>query len=87
MRASVNIELTIGRGLFFWQKRRASSRRLLRSSWNAYPLTNRSVPRLVFAGTMQVTKRALEILDLAFVVDLLSLGEFQRLEHFLHFIE
>jgi hypothetical protein len=36
---------------------------------------------------MQLAKRALEILNLAFVVDLLSLGEFQRLKHFLHFIQ
>jgi hypothetical protein len=48
---------------------------------------NRLVPRLVFAGTMQLAKGALETLNLAFVIDLLSLRELQRLEHFLHFIQ
>lgn len=45
------------------------------------------MPRIVFAGTMQLAKRTLQILNLSFVIDLLSLGEFQRLQHFLHFIE
>jgi hypothetical protein len=36
---------------------------------------------------MQLAERALETLNFALVIDLLSLGELQRLEHFLHFIE
>lgn len=45
------------------------------------------VARIDLAGTMQLTQRAGEILNLAFVVDFLALREFQRLQHFLHFIE
>jgi len=36
---------------------------------------------------MQLPERALQGIDLAFVVDLLSLREFEGLQHFLHFIE
>jgi hypothetical protein len=45
------------------------------------------MPRVILAGTMQLAQRTLETLNLAFVIDLLALGEFQRLEHFLHFVE
>jgi hypothetical protein len=45
------------------------------------------MPRLIFARTMQVPQRALEILNLAFVIDLLPLGKFESFEHFLHFIQ
>jgi hypothetical protein len=45
------------------------------------------MPMFVFAGAMQLTQRALKILNFAFVVNFLALGEFQRFEHFLHFIE
>jgi hypothetical protein len=36
---------------------------------------------------VQVPQRALEILNLAFVIDFLPLGQFECFEHFLHFIE
>jgi hypothetical protein len=46
------------------------------------------MPVLVLAGAMmQVPQRALEILNLALVVDFLSLSQFQRLQHFLHLVE
>ena len=45
------------------------------------------MPWIAFARAMQLAERALEILNLAFVINLLSLGEFKSFEHFLHFIE
>ena len=45
------------------------------------------MPRLVFPRAMQMPERALQILDLPFVVDFLSFGKLESLEHFLHFIE
>jgi len=39
------------------------------------------------AGAAHLAQGALEGLDLAFVVDFLALGQFQSLEHFVHFIE
>lgn len=45
------------------------------------------MPMIVFAGPMKLAQRALEILNLAFVVDLLALGEFQRFQNFFHFLE
>lgn len=44
--------------------------------------------RIVFArAMMHLAQRALEILNLALVINFLAFGEFQRLEHFLHFFE
>ena len=45
------------------------------------------VSRLVFSRSVQIPERALQILNLAFVINLLSLGKFQGFQHFLHFIE
>jgi hypothetical protein len=45
------------------------------------------MPLVMLARPMQLAKRALKILNFALVIDLLSLGELQRLEHFLHFIQ
>jgi hypothetical protein len=45
------------------------------------------MPRLAFAGPVQVPQRALEILDFALVIDLLPFGKFERFEHFFHLIE
>ena len=45
------------------------------------------MPRIILARAMQLTQCALEILNLAFVVNFLPLGKFQGFEHFLHFIE
>ena len=45
------------------------------------------VPRIVFAGAMQLAQGALKTLNLAFVINLLPLREFESFEHFLHFIE
>jgi len=42
---------------------------------------------LAFARTVQVPQRALQILNLALIIDLLPLGQFQRFQHFLHLIE
>lgn len=45
------------------------------------------MPMIVFAGAMDLAQRALEILNLALIVDLLAFGQFQRLEHFFHLFE
>jgi hypothetical protein len=45
------------------------------------------MPLLVFARPVQLPQRALETLNLALIIDLLPLGEFERFEHFLHLIE
>ncbi len=45
------------------------------------------MPVIVFAGPMKLAQRALQILNLALVVDLLALGEFQRFQDFFHLLE
>jgi len=45
------------------------------------------MPVIVFAGAMELTQCALEILNLALVVDLLAFGEFQRFQNFFHLFE
>jgi hypothetical protein len=45
------------------------------------------MPLIVFAGPMELAQRALEILNLALVVDLLALGKFQCFQHLFHFFE
>jgi hypothetical protein len=45
------------------------------------------MPVIVFAGPMELAQRALEILNLALVVDLLALGQFQRFQHLFHFFK
>src|SRR5215472_12045459 len=46
-----------------------------------------SMPRFAFARPVQVTKRALQIMNLALVINLLPLGQFECFKHFLHLIE
>ena len=43
--------------------------------------------RFVLARMMEMAQRALEILNLAFVVNFLPLGQLQRFQHFFHLIE
>ena len=46
------------------------------------------MPRLAFAGAVvEMAKRALQILNLALVINFLPLGQFERFEDFLHIIE
>ena len=45
------------------------------------------MPMIVFAGAMKLAQRALEVLNLALVIDLLTLGQLQRFQHFFHFFE
>jgi hypothetical protein len=46
------------------------------------------MPWIVFArAVVQLAQRALEILNLPLVINLLALGQFQRLEHFFHLLE
>jgi hypothetical protein len=45
------------------------------------------MPVIVFAGPMELTQCALEVLNLALVVDLLAFGQFQRFQHLFHFLE
>jgi hypothetical protein len=42
---------------------------------------------IVFARTMQLAQGTLEALNLALVVNLLTLGKLERLEHFLHLFQ
>ena len=42
---------------------------------------------ITLARPVQIPQCALKILNLALIIDLLALSEFERLEHFLHFIE
>jgi hypothetical protein len=45
------------------------------------------MPRLTFARPVQLPQRPLKTLNLTLVIDFLPLSEFQRFQHFLHFIE
>jgi len=46
------------------------------------------MPRMiVLAGAMELAQRALEVLDLALILDFLPLGKFQRFQHLFHFFE
>lgn len=42
---------------------------------------------VVLAGAMKLAQRALEALNLALVIDLLALGQFQGFQHFFHLFE
>ena len=46
-----------------------------------------SMPGFAFAGAVQLAKRALQGMNLALVINLLSLCQFESFEHFLHLIE
>ena len=45
------------------------------------------MPVFVVARTMQMPQSTLKALNLALVVDLLSLRQFQGFEHFFHFVQ